>query len=185
MANGTLAHNQRWNGAERRAAQQFDRTGINTKRLGEFIFRYGLALVFVWIGLLKFTLYQANNIAALVQHSPLFTWLYARLSVQDISNMVGVIEIAIGVMLAMRSFWPSLSAIGSVGAVITFVVTLSFMLTTPGIWQAGYGFPALSALPGQFLLKDLVLLGVSLWTLGEATRADHLQPPMQNVTAKL
>lgn len=175
MATGSLAPDRGWSGAERRAPRQLDRTGINTKRLGEFVFRYGLALIFVWIGLLKFTLYEANNIQALVSHSPLFTWLYARLSVQDISNMTGVIEIAIGVMLAMRSFWPSLSAIGSIGAVVTFVVTLSFMLTTPGLWQPGYGFPALSALPGQFLLKDVVLLGVSLWTLGEATRAERLQ----------
>ena len=30
------------------------------------------------------------------------------------------------------------------------------------------GFPALSAVPGQFLIKDLALLGISLWTLVEA-----------------
>jgi uncharacterized membrane protein YkgB len=29
------------------------------------------------------------------------------------------------------------------------------------------GFPALSAMPGQFLLKDLVLLAAALWSLGE------------------
>ena len=31
--------------------------------------------------------------------------------------------------------------------------------------------PALSALPGQFLIKDLTLLGISLWSLGEAWKA--------------
>jgi uncharacterized membrane protein YkgB len=175
MTTATLAPNQGWSGEERRAPRQFDRTGINTKRIGECVFRYGLALIFVWLGLLKFTLYEANAIQALISHSPLFTLAYERLSVQDVSNMVGVIEISIGIMLATRSFWPSLSAIGSVGAVLTFLVTLSFILTTPGIWQAGYGFPALSATPGQFLLKDVVLLGVSLWTLGEAMRAERLQ----------
>jgi uncharacterized membrane protein YkgB len=30
--------------------------------------------------------------------------------------------------------------------------------------------PVLSAQPGQFLLKDLVLIGVAIWTLGEALR---------------
>jgi len=29
----------------------------------------------------------------------------------------------------------------------------------------------LSVLPGQFLLKDLVLIGVSLWTLGDSLGA--------------
>ena len=71
----------------------------------------------------------------------------------------------------MRFMWPKASAIGSIGAVITFIITLSFMLTTPGIWEPGYGFPALSAMPGQFLAKDLVLLGVAIWTAAEAWRA--------------
>jgi reactive chlorine resistance protein C len=30
------------------------------------------------------------------------------------------------------------------------------------------GFPALSVAPGQFLLKDLGLLGAAVWTMGEA-----------------
>jgi len=36
---------------------------------------------------------------------------------------------------------------------------------------AASGFPVLSVLPGQFLLKDLVLLGASLWTLGDSLGA--------------
>ncbi len=36
--------------------------------------------------------------------------------------------------------------------------------------QSGLGFPAL-AVPGQFLIKDVVLLGAALWTTGEALRA--------------
>ena len=54
-------------------------------------------------------------------------------------------------------------------AVGMFLTTLSFLVTTPGVWEpSAGGFPALSALPGQFLIKDLALLGISLWTLGEA-----------------
>jgi uncharacterized membrane protein YkgB len=54
-----------------------------------------------------------------------------------------------------------------------FLSTLSFLLTTPG-WEPSLGgFPALSALPGQFLLKDVVLLGAALVTAGEALRAGH------------
>jgi hypothetical protein len=36
--------------------------------------------------------------------------------------------------------------------------------------QAG-SLPVLSALPGQFLLKDLVLIGVAVWTLGDSPAA--------------
>ena len=49
-----------------------------------------------------------------------------------------------------------------------FLTTLSFMLTTPGVWDPF--FPALSA-TGSFLIKDLVLLGASAFTAGEALRA--------------
>jgi uncharacterized membrane protein YkgB len=53
-----------------------------------------------------------------------------------------------------------------------FLITLSFILTTPGVWQEGYGFPALSG-AGQFLIKDLLLLGAAIWTAGEALQAAH------------
>jgi len=38
-----------------------------------------------------------------------------------------------------------------------FLTTLSFLFTTPG-WEPTLGFPGISAMPGQFLLKDVVLL---------------------------
>jgi uncharacterized membrane protein YkgB len=49
-----------------------------------------------------------------------------------------------------------------------FLTTMTFMLSTPGIFEptAG-GFPAVS-ITGQFLLKDLVLLGAAILTCGEA-----------------
>ena len=50
------------------------------------------------------------------------------------------------------------------------VNTISFLFSTPGVAEAaGGGFPALSS-TGQFLLKDVVLLGVSLWTLADTLR---------------
>jgi Predicted membrane protein len=51
--------------------------------------------------------------------------------------------------------------------VVTFVVTLSFFLTAPGVWDAALGFPFLGG-TGQFIVKDIVLLGASMWSLGES-----------------
>jgi uncharacterized membrane protein YkgB len=66
------------------------------------------------------------------------------------------------------------SALGSALAVGMFLTTLSFLITTPGVWEPSLcGFPALSAVPGLFLIKDLALLGISLWTLGEAWKASE------------
>jgi uncharacterized membrane protein YkgB len=61
--------------------------------------------------------------------------------------------------------------IGSLLAIVLFVSTVSFLFTTPGVSEpTGGGFPALS-LTGEFLLKDIPLLGLSFWTLADAIRA--------------
>lgn len=61
----------------------------------------------------------------------------------------------------------------SVVIIVLFLGTLSFLFTTPGV-VASYagGIPVLSGQPGQFLLKDLVLIGVAIWTLGESLTAN-------------
>lgn len=141
----------------------------SVKALGVFLTRYGLVIVFAWIGAMKFTAYEANAIQPLVANSPLMSWLYNILSVQAFSNGLGVLEIAIGVMIAARPVSAVVSAAGSALAAVLFLGTLSFMLSTPPVWEPSLGgFPALSVAPGQFLLKDLALLGASVWTLGEA-----------------
>lgn len=38
------------------------------------------------------------------------------------------------------------------------------------------GFPFLSGMVGQFLIKDVVLLAASVWTAAEAWRAADVQP---------
>lgn len=49
--------------------------------LGTFMTRYGLVVVFAWIGAMKFTAYEANGIQPLVANSPLMSWLYNIFSV--------------------------------------------------------------------------------------------------------
>ncbi|THJ21616.1 MAG: DUF417 family protein [Nitrospira sp. CG24E] len=137
--------------------------------LGAVMTRYGLVVVFAWIGAMKFSAYEANGIQPLVTNSPLMSWLYNIFSVQAFSNWLGVLEIAIAVMIAARPISRQISAAGSALAAVLFLGTLSFMLSTPPVWEGTLGgFPALSVAPGQFLLKDLALLGASIWTLGEA-----------------
>jgi uncharacterized membrane protein YkgB len=136
---------------------------------GESILRYGLVVVVAWIGALKFTSYEAAGIQPLIAHSPFMGWLYGIFSVQGLSNALGTVEIIAALLIATRAWWPRVSAAGSALAAALFVGTLSLLFTTPGIAEAtAGGFPALSVLPGQFLLKDIVLLGAAIWTFGEA-----------------
>ncbi|WP_422929471.1 YkgB family protein [Singulisphaera sp. PoT] len=141
------------------------------KSIGLHVCRYGLVIVLLWIGGMKFTAYEAEGIKPLVTNSPPMSWVYQVMSVRGFSSFLGVVEIVIGLLIALRPAWPLGSAVGSGLAVGMFLTTLSFLVTTPG-WEPSLGgFPGLSAMPGQFLLKDLVLLGVSLFTAGEALGA--------------
>ena len=131
------------------------------KGIGTHITRYGLVIVLLWIGGMKFTAYEAEGIKPLVANSPLMSSVYRVMSVGGFSSLLGVVEITIGMLIALRPVWPMGSAVGSGLAAGMFLTTLSFLVTTPG-WEPSLGgFPALSAMPGQFLLKDVVLLGVA------------------------
>jgi uncharacterized membrane protein YkgB len=137
------------------------------EKLGAFFIRYGLVLVLGWIGAMKFTAYEAEGIKALVETSPLMSWMYKIFSLQATSNVIGVAELTAAVLIAIRPLSPKLSAIGSVLGVFTFLTTLTFLFSLPGWEKSLGGFPALSG-SGGFLLKDVVLLGAALFTLGDS-----------------
>src|SRR5258708_30618818 len=136
-------------------------------RPGIEILRYGLVIVLLWIGGMKFTSYEAAGIAPLEMHSPLMNWLYVLMGQRNVSDLLGVIEIALGLGIALRYVAPLVSGIASLLSVGMFLTTLTFLFTTPG-WETTLGgFPGISAMPGQFLLKDIVLLCSTVFTASE------------------
>ena len=154
--------------ADRSIANSSVEVGARVQTLGASLLRYGLVMVIGWIGAMKFTSYEAEAIQPLVANSPLMGWVYAVWSVQGFSNLLGMTEIAIALMIALRPVSARIAALGSGLAIMMFLTTLSFLFSTPG-WEASLGgFPALSVVPGQFLLKDVVLLGAAVWSLGDA-----------------
>jgi uncharacterized membrane protein YkgB len=140
------------------------------EKLGIHISRYGLVVTLLLIGILKFTSAEAQGIQPLMASSPLMFWLYHIFSPQAVSNLIGTIEIVVAALIALRRFSARLSFVGSLGAVITFLLTVSFLFSTPGAFQFSHGLPLLGD-AGQFLIKDLVLLGAAFWTAAEAQTA--------------
>jgi reactive chlorine resistance protein C len=145
--------------------------GERIEAVGRHSIRYGLVLVLLWIGGMKFTAYEAEGISGFVSNSPFMFWAYQLFSKTQFSAILGAVELLTAVLIAARPFSAKLSAVGSALAVGMFLTTLSFLFSTPGVIEPSLGFPALSAVPGQFLIKDVVLLGAALWTAGEALRA--------------
>jgi uncharacterized membrane protein YkgB len=98
------------------------------------------------------------------------SWMYAVLSVQAVSNVIGFIEIVAALLIASRQFSPKAPFVGSLGAIVAFLLTISFLFSTPGALQLVDGISILGD-TGQFLTKDLVLFGASCWIAAEAVRA--------------
>jgi uncharacterized membrane protein YkgB len=154
-------------------AGRFENVGAHAadiSRAGRYATLYGLVLVFAWIGAMKFTAYEAGAIEGLVASSPLLSWLYTIFDQRGAANVIGVIEITAAALLASRPWSAIAGALGAVLVTATTAVTLTFLFTAPG-WEPSLGgFPALSVVPGQFLIKDAVLLGAALWLLGDTLR---------------
>ena len=134
------------------------------ERVGTGVLRYGVVFLLVVIGAAKYFAFEAEGIKPLVEHSPFLSWMIKAFGVQGASNVIGTIEIAIGLAIASRPFAPVVSAIGSAAGVVTFLTTLSFLFTTPGALSPQN--PA-----NGFLMKDVVLLGACIATAAEAHKA--------------
>ncbi|UAK72655.1 DUF417 family protein [Aeromonas enteropelogenes] len=118
----------------------------------------GVVLTLLWIGVFKFTPTEAAAIKPLVASHPLMSWLYGPLSEQGVSNLIGLAEIVIAIGLIVGLWQPRIGYWSSMGAIVTFLVTLSFLLTLTGVWKVVDGVPVTEF----FIFKDLVFLGVVL-----------------------
>ena len=90
-----------------------------------YLLRYGLVLVIAWIGFMKFTAYEAAGIQPLVANSPFMGWVYAIFSERAFSALLGVVEVAVAAMIALRPVSAKVSALGSGLAVVMFLTTLT------------------------------------------------------------
>lgn len=139
-------------------------------RIGVTGLRIATATVLGWIGAMKYTAYEAGAIEGLVASSPLTSWLYSVTSLQGASNLIGTVEIILAAFILLGFKFPKLALLGALGAIATFLVTSSYIFSAPG-WEASLGgFPYLSVVPGQFLLKDIVLLAGAIFLSGDSLK---------------
>jgi uncharacterized membrane protein YkgB len=132
--------------------------------VGTGLLRYSVVLLLLVFGAAKFFAFEARGVEPLVAHSPLMSWMLHVFGVRGTSDVIGVIEIAAGLAMASRRFSPRLSAYGSAAGIVIFLITVSFIFTTPGalsVQSPAFGF----------LVKDVVLLGACVATAAEALRA--------------
>jgi uncharacterized membrane protein YkgB len=129
--NRTMAHTTTMTHSIERSAARTGEIISSITALGHRVLRYGLALVIGWIGMMKFTGYEAQGIELLVAHSPLLGWMYRVWTVRQFAAGLGVVEISIAILIALRPWSRKACAIGSAVAVLMFLTTLSFLFSTP------------------------------------------------------
>jgi len=110
-----------------------------------------VALVYIWIGGMKFTLIEAQGIEALVKSSFLMSWLYNFFDVQMTSNLIGIYDLVITLLLAISLYTKRYLVFSVLLASTVFFVTQTFLLTFSGSLSA----ETLLTGTGQFIIKDL------------------------------
>ena len=136
---------------------------MKIENLGYTIGVIATVTVLLWIGIFKFTPGEAAAIKNYVSHSFLMNWMYSIFSAQQVSNIIGVFEIITRISL-IASFWNQrIGLIAGILTLIIFITTLSFLITTPGIWRIIEGVPVTDF----FVFKDLAFLAIALLVIGK------------------
>jgi uncharacterized membrane protein YkgB len=138
-------------------ASEISRQNLSYK-LGYYTSLFGAAFILLWIGVFKFTPTEAAGIKNLVENHFLTFFVYDFISVQAVSNAIGVIEIIIALLLLFSVKFAFLRRYAAIGMIVTFLTTLSYLFTTPGIWKVVDRVPVADF----FILKDVMLLGFGL-----------------------
>ncbi len=138
-----------------------------TKTFAQFIFRYGLGLVFIWLGYLKFKNSEADYLKDILQNSSLFGWMLKYITAYTFSMVIAYLQIAIGLFIVLKPVSKKLSLFGGILAIIVLGLSVLTLFSSAYVWQSGYGFPELSKL-GQSILKDLILFGAAIWCVGDS-----------------
>jgi uncharacterized membrane protein YkgB len=168
----------------------------NLDQSGKKAVRFGIVVVFLWIGGLKFFTYEADGIVPFVANSPVMSFFYnhpadykthmnkegeliaanhqwnIENNTYGFANALGVVLVILAVFIALYKIFPFASMVASILVFIMTLGTLSFLVTTPESWvphltDNQWGFPYLSG-RGRLVIKDIVILGGAIITMSES-----------------
>jgi uncharacterized membrane protein YkgB len=141
------------------------RFGLLKEDLDYHLLRASMVVIFAFFGYQKWFEYEAQVLIPYISHGPLIFWMYPAFGVRGASWFLGVSEWLFGLLLLL-GFWDKrLGILGALGSTVTFIMTVTIIPFMPNGWapSAG-GFPAMAG-NVPFLMKDVVLLAVSIYLL--------------------
>jgi uncharacterized membrane protein YkgB len=135
------------------------------KDLDYHLLRAAMVIIFAWFGYDKWFQSEITALAPLISRGPLIFWMIPVLGIHGTAIFLGTAEWTFGSLIFLGFWNKRLGMLGAIGSIGTFISTLTILPFVPDGWDAGAGgFPAMS-MNAAFLLKDLVLLVVSLYLL--------------------
>jgi uncharacterized membrane protein YkgB len=141
------------------------RFGLFAKDIDYHLLRASMVIVFLFFGYTKWWQYGAEAMVPFISHGPLIFWLYPAFGLRGAARFLGTFEWLTCVLL-FSGFWNrNLGILGAITSTLVYASTLTIIPFMPGGWAASAGgFPAMTgAVP--FLMKDVVLLAVSIYLL--------------------
>jgi len=141
------------------------RIGLFRDGLDYQLLRASMVIVYFFFGYQKWFEYEAKALMPFISNSPLVSWLYLVFGTRGASWFLGIPEWTFGGLILLGYWNKKLGALGAAGSVFTFLATVSIIPFIPNGWAASAGgFPAMT-INTAFLMKDVVLLAVSLYLL--------------------
>src|SRR5437660_3796907 len=141
------------------------KSGLLTEDLDYHVVRAAMVILFLFFGYQKWFAYEAQVLIPYISHGPLIAWMYPVFGIRGASWFLGVAEWVFGALL-FAGFWnKKLGILGALGSCASFIGTVTIIPFMPDGWAASAGgFPAMTG-NVPFLMKDVVLLAVSVYLL--------------------
>ena len=141
------------------------RLGILTEDLDYHLIRASMVIIFFFFGYQKWFVYEAERLIPYISNGPLIFWLYPAFGMRGATWFLGFSEWTFGTLLFLGFWNKRLGILGALGSCATFIGTVTIIPFMPDGWDASAGgFPAMTG-NVPFLMKDIVLLAVSVYLL--------------------
>src|ERR1700746_388980 len=128
------------------------------------LIRASIVFIAFFFGYQKWFQYEADALIPYISHGPLIFWMYPVFGIRGASWFLGVSEWLFGALLFLGFWNKRLGILGALGSTFTFVGTVTIIPFMPNGWDPAAGFPAMAG-NVPFLMKDVVLLAVSIYLL--------------------
>ena len=138
--------------------------GLLNEEVEYHLLRASMVIVFAFFGYTKWHQYAVPTLMPFISSSPFISWLYPAFGPRGATRFLGMSDWTMFALL-YAGFWDKrFGILGALGSTGTFLTTLMIIPFIPGGWDPAAGFPAMAG-PVPFLVKDIVLLAVSIYLL--------------------